>query len=262
MPDHYTYPGSDVLVNIPGYTNPAAWHAAETAAVSVRMAELRDNPVGGGFDLAHLRAIHRYLTQDLYIWGGQLRDTDTGPGGTGIAHCRPAFIPAEAERIFTTLAGMGHLRGRDADAFSEGLAWVWGETTVLHPFRDVNTRSQFVFFTQLAASAGWIIDWTRIDPYVFAHARTVAITRNEKGIDALLRPALVSRDAIARHDELREKMDRASEAFFTPQPRRTPRELDAALAAALEERGRHLWTPPEPGRGTRGTPPPGHSLGL
>ena len=44
--------------------------------------------------------------EGFYDWGGQLRETDTGPGGTGIAHCRPEFIPAEAERIFTALAAM------------------------------------------------------------------------------------------------------------------------------------------------------------
>lgn len=55
---------------------------------------------------------------------------------------------------FTALHRMGLLRGREADEFSAGLAWVWGEITVLHPFRDVNTRSQFIFFNQLVAEAG------------------------------------------------------------------------------------------------------------
>jgi hypothetical protein len=27
MPDHYTYPGTEVLVNLPGYTNPSLWKA-------------------------------------------------------------------------------------------------------------------------------------------------------------------------------------------------------------------------------------------
>lgn len=48
-----------------------------------------------------------------------------------------------------------------------------------------------MFFDQLAEAAGWVVDWSRIDPYLFAHARTVAIHRDEKGIDALLHPALV-----------------------------------------------------------------------
>jgi cell filamentation protein len=240
MPDHYTYPGTEVLVNIRGYTDPGLWKDAETLAVAARQAELLMAPIDGGFDLAHLRAIHAHLVQDFYAWGGQLRDTDTGPGGTGIAHCRPQFILSEAERIFSALHEMSFLRGRDADAFSRGLAWVWGETTVLHPFRDVNTRSQFVFFTQLAREAGWVIDWGRIDPQVFAHARTVAIVQDAAGIDALLRPALRTVPAVARAEELRQKMRDAESAFFTPRPYRTPAQLDRELRTALERRARGL----------------------
>ena len=240
MPDHYTYPGTEILVNIFGYTDPGLWKDAETLAVVTRQAELLVAPIDGGFDLAHLRAIHAHLVQDFYTWGGQLRDTDTGPGGTGIAHCRPQFILSEAERIFTALRQASFLRGRDADAFSRGLAWVWGETTVLHPFRDVNTRSQFVFFTQLAREAGWVIDWGRVDPQVFAHARTVAIVRDAAGIDALLRPALHTVQAVARTEELRQKVRDAESAFFTPQPHRTPAQLDRELRTALERRSREL----------------------
>lgn len=239
MPDRYTYPGTDVLVNLLGYTQPEAWKAAETALVSARMFQLFRDPLPGGFDLAHLQAIHRHLIQDLYTWGGQLRETDTGPGGTGIAHCRPEFIPAEAARIFGALADMEFLRGRDRDGFSVGLAWAWGETTVLHPFRDVNTRSQFVFFNQLAHEAGWAIDWTAIDPYVFAHAhaRTVAIVRDEAGIEALLHPALIPLDEAVRHDELRDRLAHAQEGFFAPHRPRTPAQLDRGLERARRRRG-------------------------
>ncbi|MDR8020075.1 Fic/DOC family protein [Nesterenkonia aerolata] len=152
--DPYAYPGTDVLINIPGFTDPEGWKKAETAVIAQRLGELADHPINGNFDLPHLQAIHARLVEGFYTWGGQLRTTDTGPGGTGLAHCRPEFIPAEAERIFIALHRMGLLRGREADEFSAGLAWVWGETTVLHPFRDVNTRSQFIFFNQLVAEAG------------------------------------------------------------------------------------------------------------
>lgn len=191
MLDPYAYPGTNILINIPGYTNPQLWKEAEGRAVSARFFELARHPLPGDFDLAHLQAIHACLVGDFYAWGGQLRISDTGPGGTGLAHCRPEFIGAEADRIFNTLADeLDFLRNRDADAFSEGLAWAWGELTVLHPFRDVNTRSQFVFFNQLAHAAGWVIDWGQIDAYVFGYARTAAMASDERGIDALIRPAL------------------------------------------------------------------------
>ncbi len=96
MPDRYTYPGTEVLVNIPGFTDRAAWKDAETATVMARLSELLLSPLPGGYDLDHLCAIHAHLVRSFYTWGGQLRLTETGPGGTGITHCRPQFIPAEA----------------------------------------------------------------------------------------------------------------------------------------------------------------------
>ncbi|GAA2535536.1 hypothetical protein GCM10009860_14910 [Microbacterium mitrae] len=129
MPDHYTYPGSDVLVNKLGITDYEHWKFVETEVIGQRMGELREHPIPGDYDLPHLLAIHRALTSDLYAWAGEVRDTDTHPGGTGIIHCRPQFIVAEAERVFGQLAARDYLRGLDADAFSDGLAWVWGETT-------------------------------------------------------------------------------------------------------------------------------------
>lgn len=246
MPDHYTYPGTEVLVNIPGYTHPAAWKEAETAVIGAHARALTRNPLPGSFDLPHLQAIHAALVDGFYTWGGQLRDTDTGPGGTGLAHCRPEFIPAEAARIFGALRDMDYLHDRDADTFARGLAWVWGETTATHCFRDVNTRSQFVFFNQLSAEAGWVIDWNRIDAHVFAHARTVAIHKDELGLDALLYPALIPAAELARRDDLREKMIQAQDAFFRPRPARDRAQLDAELWAALDRRARAV----DPGHGT------------
>lgn len=136
MPDHYTYPGTEVLVNIPGYTDPAAWKEAETAVIGLRARELARSPIPGGFDLEHLQAVHARLVEGFYTWGGRLRDTNTGPGGTGIAHCLPEFIPAEAGKVFDALAEEDHLRGRDRAEFSRGLATAWGDLTAVQILRD------------------------------------------------------------------------------------------------------------------------------
>ncbi len=233
MPDPYSYPGSHVLVNIHGYVDPELWKAAERRVVQTRLTDLVEHPIPGDFNLTHLQAIHAALVDGFYSWGGQLRTTDTGPGGTGIAHCRPEFIEAEAERVFNALAETDYLRGRDRDAFSQGLAWTWGELTVIHPFRDVNTRTQFTFFNQLALHAGWLIDWTMIDPYLFGYARTVAIVSDERGIDALLFPALKPLvGGVAPTEPLRRGVDR----FVAGRSAWTRPELDRALVAAIEQR--------------------------
>ena len=131
---------------------------------------------------------------------------------------------------------MNYLRDRDADSFSRGLAWVWAETTVLHPFRDMNTRSQFVFFNQLTRAAGWAIDWDEIDPRLFAHARTVAIASDEAGIDALLYPALRTPAEIEAEDGENEP---AQDTATTPRVRvggRSRDELEDELRAAIRHR--------------------------
>lgn len=105
--------------------------------------------------------------------------------------------------------------------------------TAIHPFRDVNTRTQFAFFNQLALHAGWLIDWTGIDPYLFGYARTVAIVSDERGIDALLYPALEPlAEAVAPAQRLRQGVDQ----FVADREARTRRELDRALVAAIERR--------------------------
>lgn len=233
MPDHYTYPGTEVLINIPGYTDSEAWKEAETAIIGLRARELALHPIPGDFDLPHLQAIHARLVEGFYTWGGELRDTNTGPEGTGMAHCLPEYIPAESAPDFGALAGMNHLQALDRDEFSRGLAWTWGEITAIHPFRDINTRSQFVFFNQLAASAGWLIDWNRIDPHVFAHARIRAIAVSEDGIDALLCPALIPFDAHEEPDG-GSRMLRSADEFTRPRAAREPELLEQELLAALE----------------------------
>lgn len=48
------------------------------------MVELTEHPIPGRYDLAHLQAIHRHLTHDLYVWGGDIRDTDTRPAARAL----------------------------------------------------------------------------------------------------------------------------------------------------------------------------------
>ena len=68
--DPYAYPGTDVLINIPGFTDPEGWKKAETAVIAQRLGELADHPFNGNFDLPHLQAIHARLVEGFYTWGG------------------------------------------------------------------------------------------------------------------------------------------------------------------------------------------------
>lgn len=106
----------------------------------------------------------------------------------------------------------------------------------IHPFRDVNTRTHHVFFNQLARDAGWVIDWSQIPGDVSAHARTLAIVQDPSGLDALIRPNLVTVEDAARHDRLIGLLNVHTQGFTTRKALRDPAVLDRELDAARERR--------------------------
>ena len=59
--DPYLYPGTSVLKNLRGLTDSELLERFEARQTHRRIAELIDTPVPGGFDVAHVKAIHRYI---------------------------------------------------------------------------------------------------------------------------------------------------------------------------------------------------------
>lgn len=128
----------------------------------------------------------------------------------------------------------------------------------IHPFRDVNTRSQHILFNQLARDAGWGIDWSQIPGDVFAHARTLAIVEDHTGIDALIRPNLHRLDAGTPPGEaLTVEQVRSFQARGIS---RTPDVLDRELDAARRRRSHPA--PESFGTQTRRPEPPAPHGGL
>ncbi|MGL5406832.1 MAG: Fic/DOC family protein [Propionibacteriaceae bacterium] len=138
----------------------------EELHVGARMLELFESPIVGNFDYAHMKAIHKYLFQDVYEWAGQER---TAPS-TWMTKDGHAYYPAgvvltqAAEIEYAKLADKDFLRGLDRPEFVGELAESWGEINVVHSFREGNTRSQFVFFEQLCVKAGYSLDMSAFAP--------------------------------------------------------------------------------------------------
>lgn len=159
--DPYLYPGTDVLRNKPGLRDKAVLQQFEYAQATVRAYAYRAKPIRGKFDLDHLRAIHRYLFQDVYDWAGLVRTVHIAKGASSFA--LPQHIESFAATLSTQLAKDNRLKGLDKPAFIERLAHHFAEFNALHPFREGNGRATREFFGQLARDAGYEIDQTRID---------------------------------------------------------------------------------------------------
>ncbi|MGY8573474.1 Fic family protein [Paracidovorax citrulli] len=159
--DPYSYPGTDVLRNLPGIRDEGVLRDFEYEQTALRIAELRERPIPGAFDLAHLKAIHGHIFQDVYSWAGQLRTVSISKNGDPFA--QPAFIESAARPIGKGIAAESNLQGLEKPQFVDRLAHYYGEFNALHPFREGNGRATRELIGQLAREAGYELDQTRID---------------------------------------------------------------------------------------------------
>jgi cell filamentation protein len=94
---------------------------------------VREGVPGGDFDLAHLRAIHRHLFQDVYEWAGQVRTVEISKGGSQFQFRQ--YIETGMADIHGGLQKRGFLRGLGADGFALAAGEIIGDVNYVHPFR-------------------------------------------------------------------------------------------------------------------------------
>ncbi|WP_420367099.1 Fic/DOC family protein [Curtobacterium sp. L1-20] len=216
--DDYFIPGTTVLRNKLGATTAADLAAREEFAASLRLAELVEDPVRGGFDYDHMKEIHRRIFQDVYEWAGQervgpdTRMTKDGPDVVNYAVGDPAAptvaygyypgpgVASAAEHQYRLLEREHHLAGLPRERFVERLAEHWGELNTIHAFREGNTRAQFVFFSDLTNNAGYRLDAGRFhvgaplrDAFVAARFYNQATGRSDR-LAEVLDQAITARD--------------------------------------------------------------------
>ncbi|MFD6517936.1 Fic/DOC family protein [Rhodococcus sp. NPDC060176] len=150
--------------------------------------------------------------QDVYDWAGTLRTRDTGAVGMNLPHCRPEHIENQAAFIFRGIAKDNFPQGLPKDRAVDRLAYHWGETTVLHPFRDGNSRTQRVFFDELLKSSGWTIDWQKVHASAVQAARYVAMeaTHTPRPYRSLRRPQTAATEPAETRTRPRQRLTTSS----------------------------------------------------
>ncbi|MGA2116513.1 MAG: Fic family protein [Bryobacteraceae bacterium] len=186
--DHYLDPASGVLKNRLGITDAAALEQTEAALVATRSYELSRAPLRGGFDLAHLQAIHRYLFRDVYEWAGELRTIDVSKGGNRFGH--HVYIASAATELLKKLAAERHLAGLAPAPFSERAAHYLSELNALHPFREGNGRAQRELMSHLAHANGYYIAWENVKPADLLQASIDSFKGDITKLAALIRDNL------------------------------------------------------------------------
>lgn len=183
--DPYCYTGTAVLKNRAGLREQMALEAFEHDAALQRAEETYP---AGRLSVAHYRAIHRHLFQDVYSWAGHFRTVRIAKGNS--MFCYPENIGAEMKRLFADLRTEAYFLGLDADAFAARAAHFLAELNAIHPFRDGNGRTQLSFLTLLADRAGHPLHLERLDPAAVLKAMISSFHGKEAELTDVVRKLL------------------------------------------------------------------------
>jgi cell filamentation protein len=179
--DPYCYPRTSILRNLPGLRSQAALQRFETIATAQRADEPLPN---GRLGVAHYKAIHRHLFQDVYSWAGQFRTVSVGKDGS--VFCYPANIVREMTLLFGSLRQRKYLQGVEITEFVSHAAHFLAELNAIHPFREGNGRTQTTFMVLLAIRAGRTVRVELLRPRRFLAAMITSFDGDERPLRAEL----------------------------------------------------------------------------
>lgn len=121
--DPYADPATGILRNLAGAATQDDLDQIEADVVQPRTVDLSQQRIKAARDLIELRAIHRYLFQDVYAWAGDLRTVDIRKNIEGSEFFVPvSLIERAATFTATELAEDNQLRGMNHSTFTARLA--------------------------------------------------------------------------------------------------------------------------------------------
>ncbi len=167
MGDPYLDPATGLLRNKPGITNRELLEATEIDLGQQGLLRLTVRPLKLPIGVPRLKAIHKAIFGEVYDWAGEFRQ-NTGsmqkfrPQGYPVVYPPSTYLPQEMGRIFAALKAEDNLRGLPLEAFASRAAHFYGEMDGAHPFREGNSRTLRQLFVDIAAGAGFTLDWSLI----------------------------------------------------------------------------------------------------
>jgi cell filamentation protein len=186
--DPYVYPGTNVLRNLRDIRDPEQLDRFEAIATARRLAELGCEPIGNTFDAIHLRAIHRYIFQDVYAWAGEIRTVEIAKPSALFA--LKQHIVTALDKTFGDLAKEHQLAELELAEFCSRAAYYLGEINAIHPFREGNGRAQREFIRQLSVHNGYDLDWTKVTRQQMMEASRESFRASCEGLERILRAAI------------------------------------------------------------------------
>jgi len=237
--DPYSYPGTNVLRNLPGIKDPEQLADFEYSMATLREIQQIENPIRGDFDLKHLQAIHKELFKDVYDWAGEIRTVGISKGGSSFAP--PALIEQYGNStVFADLKKDNLLQGMEKEQLVERLSHHFSEINALHPFREGNGRATRVFITELVKQTGHSLDFDKVDPDAWIKASRASFVGQMEPIQDIFRDSVTSNQDLERSEktfvgisDIQANLDRA--VAFQTLPMKDTLEKHPELAGAYSD---------------------------
>ncbi len=181
------YPNTATFVNLLGITNLKKLKVKEADFTAIRSIELlhKTDLIPQTFDFSHLKAIHRYLFQDLYAWAGKPRSYDMKKGGDQFTPAKQ--LPKYESEVFSRSIKLSHCSERPSISTTAiSLASCLGIINVYHPFPEGNGRTQRIFISLLSNMFRYSLDWSNAHPWEIVETAKKVHERNYKPLEALI----------------------------------------------------------------------------
>lgn len=209
------YPGTDVLVNKPGFRHPVKLEIAEREAALDRLGE----PLPADakqISVQGVKAIHLHLLQDIYDWAGSFRQYTTGRGAAPFAP--PEFIEKSLSEMIDKLKGEKLLHGLDHRGMTTRSAHYVNELNAIHPFVEGNGRMQRTWLRNLCEQAGYHLEFRPGDREAWNSASAYGFHKTDDKMAAFLSERLqplaeLSRDTQQLADPSRDRLSQLRERY-------------------------------------------------
>ena len=202
----FTIPGTGVLRNKLGITDPAALSRTATDSTALRLASLQESPVRGGFDSAHLQAIHHHIFQDIYDWAGELRTIDKG-------NVPASQVEKSIDSVLDRLSRENHLKGLSAEEWADSASAYLYDLGAIQPFLAGNEIVLQEFVSELARKNNLSLQWDTTPDITTDSIALLSQAEQSANLRRLIMLAMDT-DPVAQHSSHGRVLERGMETFL------------------------------------------------
>ncbi len=178
----YTYKNSSVLKNKLNITTEEKLKEYETKMVALKLASIDKADFKRTYDEEHLKAIHKYLFEDVYDFAGQYRLENITKDNFIFSQYQ--YIDENIKEVFKK-TNIQSLEDLPFEELIIKLSDFMTDLNVLHPFREGNGRATREFIREFLDKLGFEINWFEIDYNYILRASMLAVIDDSEQIELL-----------------------------------------------------------------------------